>query len=142
MTNTSPTNYYAASREPTLFPEQVHIFSRPSIHQAETNTNEWLINNQSGTLEMLAIQSNHVSRYKTPFRTELKAEMLSESGLRGSEGTIKCPFMKIGFTNALKSDYEPPSAADGGDNRLTLFDRGWDGEIVFTNTRIGNSFFW
>ena len=126
MTNTSPTNYYAASREPTLSPEQVHIFSRPSIHQAEENTNEWLINNQSGTLEMLAIQSNHVSRYKTPFRTELKAEMLSESGLRGSEGTIKCPFMKIGFTNALKSDYEPPSAEDGGDTRPTLFDHGWD----------------
>ena len=71
MTSTSTTDYYAAGRESTLSPEQVHIFSRPLIHQAEKNTNEWIINEQSGTLEMLAIQSNHVSRNKGPFRTEL-----------------------------------------------------------------------
>ena len=136
MTSTSTTNYYAAGREPTLPPEQVHIFSRPSIHQAERDTNEWIINEQSGTLEMLAIQSNHVSRDTRPFRTKLRAEMLSESGLAGGEGTYKCPFMKIAFTNALKSDYDDPSPEEEGDARITLFDRGWDGELVFTNTRI------
>ena len=134
MTSTSTTNYYAAGREPTLPPEQVHIFSQPSIHQAARDTNEWIINEQSGTLEMLAIQSNHVSRNKGPFRTELRAEMLSESGLTGGEGTVKCPFMKIAFTNALKSDYDEPSTEDEGDTRITLFDRGWDGELVFTDT--------
>ena len=133
MTSTSTTNYYAAGREPTLPPEQVHIFSRPSIHRAERATNEWIINEQSGTLEKLAIHSDHVSRDSGPFRNELRDEMLSESGLTGGEGTYKCPFMKIAFTNALKSDYDDPSPEEEGDARITLFDRGWDGELVFTD---------
>merc|ERR1712077_168872 len=108
----------------------------PHIHRAEKNTNEGIINEQSGTLEKLAIHSDHVSRDSGPFRNELRDEMLSESGLTGGEGTYKCPFMKIAFTNALKSDYDEPSTEDEGDTRITLFDRGWDGELVFTNTRI------
>ena len=77
MTSTPTTDYYAAGRESTLSPEQVHIFSRPLIYRAEKNTNEWIINEQSGTLEMLAIQSDHVSRNNGPFRAELQAEMLT-----------------------------------------------------------------
>ena len=127
MTSTSTANYYAAGREPTLPPEQVHIFSRPSIHRAERTTNEWIINEQSGTLEKLAIHSDHVSRDSVPFRNELRDEMLSESGLTGGEGTHKCPFMKIAFTNAIKSDYDEPSPSDEEETRTTLFDRGWDG---------------
>merc|ERR1712020_823976 len=43
--------------------------------------------------------------------------------------------MKIAFTNALKSDYDDPSPDEEGEARTTLFDRGWDGQLVFTDIR-------
>ena len=135
MTSMSATNYYAAGREPALSPETVHIFSRPSIYQADRATNEGIIDEQSGTIEQIAKHSNHVNRNSLSFRNELRDEMLSESGLRGGEGTHKCPFMKIAFANAVKSDYEEPNPMDGEETRTTLFDRGWDGELVFTDIR-------
>ena len=135
MTSTSTTNYYAAGRDPALPPETVHIFLRPSIYLADRNTNEGHIDSTSGTLEQIAKHSNHISRNSLSFRNEIQEEMLSETGMRGGAGMHKCPFMKIAFANAVKADYEEPIPMDGEDERTTLFDHGWDGELVYTDIR-------
>ena len=57
--------------------------------------------------------------------------MLSELGLNGREETYKCPFMKVAFANAMKPDYEEDIPLDE-EERTTLFDQGWDGQLVFT----------
>ncbi len=98
-------NYYAEGRDPVLLPETVQIFSRPLIYQANRTTNEGKIDAMSGTLDLIAEHSNHTSRATASFRDEVKDSMLSETGLRGREGTIKCPFMKIAFSNAIDPDY-------------------------------------
>ena len=129
-------NYYAEGRDPVLLPETVQIFSRPLIYQANRTTNEGKIDAMSGTLDLIAEHSNHVSRTTSSFRDEVKDSMLSESGLRGGEGTVKCPFMKIAYSNAMNPDYEeddnPMREEDG---KTTLFDQGWDGKLVFTDIK-------
>ncbi len=42
--------------------------------------------------------------------------------------------MRVAFSNAIKADYEE-LPMDGEDGRTTLFDQGWDGELVFTETK-------
>ena len=120
-------NYYAEGREPVLLPETVQIFSRPSIYQANRTTNEGKIDAMSGTLEIIAEHSNHISRATTTFQEEVTSSMLSPAGLRGGIGTLKCPFMKIAFSNAINPDYEEDND-DGltreGDGKTTLFDQG------------------
>ena len=132
-------NYYAEGRNPALMPETVQIFSRPSIYGADRTTNEGKIDAMSGTLDLIAEHSNHTSRATTSFREEVTNSMLSESGLRGGGETIICPFMKIAFSNAINPDYEE----DEADNliseetgKTTLFDHGWDGKMVFTDTKV------
>ena len=134
MANTT-TNYYAEGRDQTLLPETVHIFSRTAIHSADSNTNEGKINAISGTVEILAKHSNHVSRDTQAFRDEIQESMLSNPGPQGEEETNKCPFMRVAFSNAIRADYEELTV-DGEDGRTTLFDQGWDGELVFTETKV------
>ena len=43
--------------------------------------------------------------------------------------------MKIAFANAIKANYEGPLLADDRYIRTTLFDNGWDGELVYTDIR-------
>ena len=47
--------------------------------------------------------------------------------------------MKIAFSNTMNPDYEEDEA-DGTigeeDGKTTMFDRGWDGTMVFTDTKI------
>ena len=69
------TNYYAEGRDQTLLPETVHIFSRTAIQSADNNTNEGKINAISGTVEILARLSNHVSRDNQAFRDEIQESM-------------------------------------------------------------------
>ena len=132
-------DYYAEGRSPVLTPETVQIFSRPAIYQADRTTNEGKIDAMSGTLEMLTEHSNHVSRATSTFREEVSSSMLSIAGLRGGAGTIKCPFMKIAFSNAINPDYEEDND-DGltreANGKTTLFDQGWDGQLVFTDTKL------
>ena len=72
-------DYYADGRDPVLLRETVQIFSRPSIYQANRTTNEGKIDAMSGTLDLIAKHSNHVSRETTSFRDEIKDSMLLES---------------------------------------------------------------
>ena len=132
-------DYYAEGRSPVLAPETVQIFSRPAIYQADRTTNEGKIDAMSGTLEMIAEHSNHVSRATPTFREEVNNSMLSTPGLKGGPGTLKCPFMKIAFSNAINPDYEEDD--DDGlsrevNGKTTLFDQGWDGQLVFTDTKL------
>ena len=126
--------YYAEGRDQVLLPETVHIFSRPTIRLADSNANEGKINTISGTVEILAKHSNHVSRDNQAFRDEIQESMLSNPGPQGEEETNKCPFMRVAFSNAIRADYEELTV-DGEDGRTTLFDQGWDGELVFTDTK-------
>ena len=139
MDSTSNMDYYAEGRSPALTPETVQIFSRPAIYQANRTTNEGKIDAMSGTLEMIAEHSNHVSRATPTFREEVNNSMLSIPGLKGGAGTFKCPFMKIAFSNAINPDYEEDND-DGltreADGKTTLFDQGWDGQLVFTDTKV------
>ena len=139
MDSTSNMDYYAEGRSPTLTPETVQIFSRHAIFQADRTTNEGKIDAMSGTLDMIAEHSNHVSRATSTFREEVNSSMLSIAGLRGGAGTIKCPFMKIAFSNAINPDYEEDND-DGltreGNGKTTLFDQGWDGQLVFADTKL------
>ena len=59
-------NYYAEGRDQVLPPETVQIFSRPSIHLADSNTNEGKIDAISGTIEIMAKHSNHVRVVLSP----------------------------------------------------------------------------
>ena len=124
-------NYYAEGRSPALLPETVQIFSRPSIYGADRTTNEGKIDAMSGTLNLIAEHSNHAGRATAAFREEVTTSMLSESGLQGEEGSIICPFMKIAFSNAIDPDYKFTEET----GKTTLFDRGWDGKMVFTDTK-------
>ena len=119
-------NYYAEGRDQVLLPETVHIFSRPTIRSADSNTNEGKIDAISGNIEILARHSNHVSRDNQAFRDEIQNSMMSDSGLRGEEEeeTHKCPFMRVAFTNAIKADYEEAIPMAGEERRTTLFDQG------------------
>ena len=132
-------DYYAEGRSPVLTPETVQIFSRPAIYQADRTTNEGKIDAMSGTLEILTEHSNHVSRATSTFREEVNSSMLSIAGLRGGAETIKCPFMKIAFSNAINPDYEEDND-DGltreGNGKTTLFDQGWDAQLVFADTKL------
>ena len=132
-------DYYAEGRSPAFATETVQIFSRPAIYQADRTTNEGKIDAMSGTLEIIAEHSNHVSRATSTFKEEVNSSMLSIAGLRGGPGTIKCPFMKIAFSNAINPDYEEDND-DGltreGNGKTTLFDQGWDGQLVFTDTKV------
>ena len=92
----------------------------------------------SGTLDLIAEHSNHTSRATTSFRAEIKDSMLSESGLRGGGETVICPFMKVAFSNTMNPDYEEDDAdstVGEEDGKTTMFDHGWDGELVFTDTK-------
>ena len=91
MASTSTGEYYAEGRDQALDPEPVMIFSRPSIHTADRNTDEGKIDKISGTIEILAKHSNHVSRDTQLFRNEIQDNMMSDLGLRGGEDTNKCP---------------------------------------------------
>ena len=132
-------DYYAEGRSPELAPETVQIFSRPAIYQANRTTNEGKIDAMSGTLPIIAEHSNHVSRATPTFREEVNTSMLSIQGLKGGAGTIKCPFMKIAFSNAINPDYEEDTDDEltrEVDGKTTLFDQGWDGQLVFTDTKV------
>ena len=106
MASTPTMNYYASGRDPILPPETVQIFSRTSIHHADRNTDEGKIDAISATIEKIAEHSDHVSRDTLSFRNEIRDSMMSDLGLKGGEGTYKCPFMKVAFANAIKADYE------------------------------------
>ena len=139
MDSTSNMDYYAEGRNPVLAPETVQILSRPKIYQADRTSDEGKIDAMSGTLDIIAEHSNHVSRATPTFREEVSSSMLSTSGLTGGATTFKCPFMKIAFSNAINPDYEEDNDDDLSgeeDGKTTLFDQGWDGQLVFTDTKI------
>ena len=65
-------DYYAEGRSPAFSTETVQIFSRPAIYQADRTTNEGKIDAMSGTLEIIAEHSNHVSRATSTFKEEVQ----------------------------------------------------------------------
>ena len=79
------TNYYAAGRSATLNPEDVHIFSRSSIYEADPSTDEGKIYAISGTVDAIVEHSGHGDRETQAFREEIRTTMLSPEGMEGGE---------------------------------------------------------